>query len=145
MLHATRIRLQCRPYTKLFTVLDVLSFHVNAVCTDKPAASACPHSLPHISPKSCVLLIQFSLGRKQLICKLPSVLIWISLEEEIKKFDDKPNWVYRIGHHFPSTSRFMLGSLSSPLFTWFFIINTWFRSKWDGLKIGPICFGLMLW
>ena len=23
----------------------------------------------------------------------------------------------------------------------FFIINTWFRSKWDGLKIGPICFG----
>jgi len=30
---------------------------------------------------------------------------------------------------------FLLGS---------FIINTWFRSKWDGLKIGPICFGLML-
>ena len=40
------------------------------------------------------------------------------------------------GTIYPQTiAPFLLGS---------FIINTWFRSKWDGLKIGPICFDLML-
>ena len=48
----------------------------------------------------------FSPGRKQLNCKLPPVLNWISLEEEIKKFDDKTNWVYQTGHLFPSSLAF---------------------------------------